>query len=448
VKRASYLLVAALLGRASGASAQAMSEDEIARAAVQCSATVQAAEAQVRAAHAERTAARWGLSPDLALSARYTRLSSVPASFRSLSVAVPGVPSSPSDVVVFPQLLDQFAGRVTLTLPITDLVLRAWRVSEAADARHDARRWERAAALAQVEFESRTAWHEWRRARSAAGAVRAAVESLDAQQRSAADRVGQGTLARTQLQVIEVERSAMRRQAMTAEGNSAVALRRVQRLACSESDALVPGAASADAAAVVRAERRPEVRALEADRRALDAQSRAATAAAFPSLAVVANADLAAPNPRAFAQTQLQWLATWDVSVQLSWSLPGAMAALANGRSAEAARDAAAARRVELERAIAEERDNAVTWVRVAEQRRDEARSALENATSLETARRAEFAVGSATALDVVVTANQRLRAALELQDADVELDLGRLRQRYAAGLLGRPPRGAARPED
>ncbi len=106
------------------------------------------------------------------------------------------------------------------------------------------------------------------------------------------------------------------------------------------------------------------------------------------------------------------------------------------------------ARRIELDRAIAEERDNARTWVRVAEQRRDEARSALETATSLETARRAEFTVGTATALDVVVVANQRLRAALELQDADVELDLGRLRQRYAAGLLGRPPRGAARPEE
>lgn len=445
--RASLGVAAALLCAASGASAQTLSEDETARAAVRCSATVQAAEAQVRSAHAERTAARWGMAPDLALSARYTRLSSVPASFRSLNVSIPGVPSSPSDAVVFPQLLDQFAGRVTLTLPITDIVLRAWRLSEAAGARHDARQWERAAALAQVEFESRTAWHEWRRARSAAEAVRAAVESLDAQQRSASDRVTQGTLARTQLQVIEVERSAMRRQGMTADGNVAVALRRIQRLACSESDSLVPGSASAESP-LTRSERRPEVRALEADRRALDAQSRAATAAAFPSLAVVANADLAAPNPRAFAQTQLQWLATWDVSVQLSWSLPGAMAALATSRSAEAARDAVTARRVELDRAIAEERDNASTWVHVAEQRREEARSALETATLLETARRAEFAVGTATALDVVVVANQRLRAALELQDADVELDLGRLRQRYAAGLLGRPPRGADRPEE
>jgi outer membrane protein TolC len=440
MKRVALWASLATLLVATRASAQTLSEDETARASVGCSVTIAAAEAQVRAAHADRTAARWGMVPDLTVTGRYTRLSSVPVEFRSLNFTPPGAMPSPADAVVFPQLLDQFAGRVTLTLPITDLVLRAWRMSEAAGAREEARQWERASAMAQVEFESRTAWHEWRRARNAAEAVHAAVENLNAQQRSAADRVTQGTLARTQLQVIEVERSSMRRQELTANGNVAVALRRIQRITCMDSDTLTPGAATA-MNDTVRAERRPELRALDADNRALDAQSRAASAAAFPSLSFVANADYAAPNPRAFAQTTLRPLATWDVSIQLSWSLPGAMAALATRRSTEAARDAVDARRIELHRAIDEERDNANTWVRVAEQRRDEARSALETATTLETARRAEFAAGTTAALDVTVAATQRLRAALELQDAEVELDLGHLRQRYAAGLLGRIPR-------
>ncbi|MBL8235691.1 MAG: hypothetical protein JNL98_44790 [Bryobacterales bacterium] len=39
------------------------------------------------------------------------------------------------EAVVFPQLLDQFAGRLTLTLPLSDLVLRAWHAAEAAGAR-------------------------------------------------------------------------------------------------------------------------------------------------------------------------------------------------------------------------------------------------------------------------------------------------------------------------
>lgn len=427
-----------LSGAATAWAQSALSEEAATRAALGCSASLAAAEAQVRAAQAERTAARWGLAPELAVSGRYTRLSSVPASFRSLNFSLPGAPMGSGEAVVFPQLLDQFAGRLTLTLPLSDLVLRAWHAAEAAGAREEARRWEATAALAQVEFETRVAWHEWRRARNAQETLEAAVEAMESQRRATAARLAQGIVAPTQLQVLEVEVSSLRRQRLTASGSATAAGLRVQRLTCLE---VLPSPGDAQPlGSPADSQQRPEIAALLAESRQLQAQSRVAAAALFPSLAVVAGADLAAPNPRAFAQTELRWLATWDVSVQLSWSLTGAMQSRATARGLDAAREAVAARQLELARAIREERSAAAASIEVAQARRGEAESALALATRLEQARRAEFSAGTATAVEVSAAASQRLRAALDLQDAEVETALGTLRLRYAAGLLGRAP--------
>jgi outer membrane protein TolC len=419
------LLLGAVLC-ATSAVAEPLGESEAVRRALSCSPSRAVAAASLRAAESERDAARWGLVPDLAISARYTRLSSVPARFRAFTFALPGLPQESFE---FPQLLDQYAARASLTVPVTDVLLRAVRTLDAAGARVEARALDARAARDAVEVESRAAWHVWRRAEVAVALTDDSLALLDAQRRDARARVDAGTLPPTQLRVLEVEHAGVQRERLGLEQQRDLAVARLQRLLCDDAPwTHRPGPPEAHPAPIARA----ELRALDAEGRALDAAAAAQRAAAVPALALVAGVDLAAPNPRAFGQSTLETLATWDVTVQVSWSFPGAMGGLAQSQALAAQRDAIQARRREVALALAEERRAArVAGVVAAEGERLAAQS-LDAATALTAARRAEFAAGVASALELTAAEGQRRRAALALEDARIERDLAALRARAA----------------
>jgi outer membrane protein TolC len=419
------LVLGVILG-AAPALAEPLAEAEAARRAAACSPSRAAAAASVRAAEAERDSARWGLVPDLALVGRYTRLSSVPARFRSFTFELPGLPPEPLE---FPQLLDQYVARASLTVPVTDLLLRATRALDAAGARVEARNLDAQAARDAVEVETRAAWHAWRRAEVAVALTDDSLAVLDAQRRDARARVDAGTLPPTQLRVLDAELAAVQRERVALRQQRDLAVARLQRLLCDDGAwRHSPGAPDAHPPPIARA----ELRALDAEARALDSATAAQRAAAVPSLAVVAGVDLAAPNPRAFGQSTLEALATWDVSVQVSWSLPGAMSSLAQSQSLAAQRDVIRARRREVTLALAEERRAARAATQAAEEGEGVATRSLEAATALATARRAEFAAGVASALELTAAEAQRRRAALALEDARIERDLAALRARAA----------------
>jgi len=419
------LLLGVMLAAVS-ARAEPLGEAETARRAVACSPSRAAAAASLRAAESERDAARWGLVPDLALSGRYTRLSSVPARFRAFSFALPGLPAESFE---FPQLLDQYAARASLTVPVTDLLLRAVRTLDAAGARVEARALDVQATRDAVEVEARAAWHAWRRAEVAVALTVDALAVLDAQRRDARARVDAGTLPPTQRRVLDAERAAVLRERVSLRQQRDLAVAHLQRLLCDDGAwQHSPGAPDVGPPPIARA----ELRALDAEARALDDAAAAQRAAAAPSLALVAGVDLGAPNPRAFGQSTLSALATWDVSVQVSWSLPGAMGSLAQSRALAAQRDAVQARRREVALALTEERRAARAAMQAAEEGAGAAAESLDAATALASARRAEFAAGVASALELTAAEAQRRRAALALEDARIERDLAALRTRAA----------------
>lgn len=431
-------------GETPGAS-RSVDEQWVRARAYEASPAIAAARHQTRAVEADRAIAMRGLVPEVAVTARYTRLSSVPEEFRRVSVGVPGMmtPMGGEGDLVFPQLLDQFLLRATLTLPVSDLPLRLARYIEAAGARVDASRAEAEFASSRAVLEARVAYLGWLRARAAVRAAQSSMNALSEQRDDADRRVRAGTLPELQRLALDAQLASIRRQIASLEGSVASAeagLRGALVLDDATAlrptdDALVPEPPARDEAQRAQPERRADVRSLDATLRALDAQRRAEIAGLAPSLAVVAGVDYAAPNQRAFFQTTLQPLATWDLTVQLAWSLSSVLTSEGNMRRFSAQRDALEAQRRALLVSVHVELTSALAEARAAHARIEAAGSALEAAETLARARRNAFRAGSATATEVTLAEADLLRARLELDDARLEARAARARIDHATGV-------------
>jgi outer membrane protein TolC len=413
-----------------------LSEQEVERRVRSASPAVRAQRAAVATADAERDRASRAVVPDLQLSARYTRLSSVPEEFRRLSLSLPGVPMM--DAVVFPQLLDQFVARAQVTFAVSDLFTRALPALHAAGQRAEAVRYEAQANEARAVLDAQAAYLAWLRARAAVSIARATRESFERQREDVVRRVTAGQIPLSQQLPLDVTLTSLRRQEIALEAGlrgaesalrAQLALGNEPLVATDESEEPVPLSAT-------DARTRPELLALDANARALSSQSRAAAGSIAPSLSVTGGLDIAAPNPRAFAQSTIVPLATWDLSVQLSWSLAQVLDGEASLRVVSAQRRALEAQRDALARAIDAEIVATRADFEGSLRRLDEARRGLVAAEALATQRRGAFSAGAATATELTLAEADLLRQRLELADARLEARASRARLRFALGAL------------
>jgi outer membrane protein TolC len=149
----------------------------------------------------------------------------------------------------------------------------------------------------------------------------------------------------------------------------------------------------------------------------------------LPRLSLVAGAEVNAPNPRAFAASDLVGVPAWDVTLQLEWSLSAVTQGSARRAAAVAEREALRARAEELRRQLDALRKGAVATRSSAEARVLASRSAVVTAIRLAEIRSDEFAAGLGTPLEVTNAEAERVRAELELRLADARLA-------YAAGYV------------
>lgn len=415
----------------------ALNEQEVERRVRSVSPAVRAQRASVATAEAERDRATRSIVPDLQLSARYTRLSSVPEEFRRISFAVPGMPMM-GDALVFPQLLDQFVARAQVTLAVSDLFTRALPSLHAAGQRAEAVRYDAQAQEARAVLDAQAAYLGWLRARAALSIARASRESFERQREDVVRRVTAGQIALSQQLPLDVTLTSLRRQEIALEAGLRGAEVNLRAQLALGSDALVPTDEADEPAALAATDPRvrPELLALDANARALSLQSRAAAGSIAPSLSVTGGVDIAAPNPRAFAQATIVPLATWDVSVQVSWSLSQILDGEASMRVVSAQRQALAAQREALTRAIDAEIAATRAEFDGALRRLEEARRGLASAEALATQRRGAFAAGAATATELTLAEADLLRQRLELADARLEARASRARLRFALGVL------------
>ena len=295
-------------------------------------------EARVDAAAAVEAGHRAADRPLVAALAGYTRTNHV----EEFVIAAPGGPLR----TLYPDVPDNYRARLDLQWPIysggrVDALVAAARAERAAAGA------DLSAARADLRLEITRAFWALVTARESESVLERSLASLEAHLQDVRSRLKEGLVPPNEVLSAEAQRSRGRVLALEARNLRASVEADLRRLIGDDgAAALVPDSPAGDlppatglAALVEEALRqRPERQAFQDRLAASRARETAARATARPQIAVAGGYDYARPNPRIFPRADA-WEDSWDVSVNVSWSLWDG-----GRRRAEEAEAAAAAR--------------------------------------------------------------------------------------------------------
>lgn len=397
---------------------------------------VHAARAQVMGAAAGVGRARIERLPQVTVSAGYTRLSDVD----SPPILLGGAAFS------FPVLVDQWRAGVELRVPISDHLLRYPHTTAAASHGVGAARLATTSAADDAARDARLAFHEWTRARLQVIVAERLVTQIEANldviiRRAAAEDASKADVLRMQAQAAEAAQQVVALRNLAAQRE--LVLRRL--IDARDDEPLVLGedirneavtAVPGDVAGWVAHARnaRPELLAIDERIAAAAARKRAAAATRLPRLDGHARLDHDNPNQR-FMPAQDRFETSWAAGVVLSWSLDGALAATpamfeqdAEILRLRAEREAAADG---FELAVMEA-VRAIEVARVSHRTSDDGLRAAEESYRV---RRALFAAGRATSVELIDAETELTRARIAAVDARVDLRVGVTHLRHAIGI-------------
>lgn len=309
--------------------------------------SVEHARALERAARADVDVARAARRPQVELSAGYTRQSDVP----ELTLALPGA----APRTIFPNIPNNYRGRLGGVMPLyTGGRLEA--LARAAQAEAAAAGGDVAAADADLLLETTSAFWSLVTARESERVLAESLVAYEAHLKDARNRQEAGLAARNEVLAVQVERDRAELARLRAANAAEVAEADLRRLIGAPPTTRLepaeplaePGPAGGartgdteppvvgDALVQEALTRRPEKAALQERIAAGEARVKAERAARRPQVTVGGGFDYANPNRRILPPAA-EWQDSWDVSLNLSWSL------FDGGRST-AARERAAAR--------------------------------------------------------------------------------------------------------
>jgi outer membrane protein len=277
-------------------------------------------QARVDAAAAAEAGSRAADRPLVAATGGYTRTNHV----EEFVIATPGQAVR----TLYPDVPDNYRGRLDLQWPIYSGG-RADALVRAARAEREAAGSDLLAARADLRLEITRAFWALVTASEAEQVLEQSVRSVEGHVRDVQARLDQGLVPPNELLSAQAQRSRQRVLAIETRNTRAIAEADLRRLIGEERDApIAPRAASAESASppdltasMQEARRlRPERQALQERAAASKAREDAAAAAARPQVGVAAGWDYARPNPRIFPRADT-WDDSWDVSVNVTWSL-------------------------------------------------------------------------------------------------------------------------------
>ncbi len=376
---------------------------------------IEAARADRDAAAEAKRAGRRALIPDVQLSGRYTRLSSIPERYRSYNG------------FTFPQLLDNFGARAQLVVPLSELFLNLAASARALGHLADAAELEVVSARAQIAYEARAAFLRYWRSKLALDTAIELTRAATSQVQDQRARQEAGTVARNDVLTFEValDAAAMAEQSARADLAAAEAMLRsffpslqarslrVPDLPASSVDEPAPEAPKAAAS--------PQLASLEAQALAARERAKSASLARLPKVSVFVAGDYAAPSPRVFVLDRLLFIPTWEAGARVEWSLSQLTSGSSLAQREKATHRAFSARVEEAKRQLDAERTAALSSLRLAHERASRASKRVEHAAALAAARRGELEVGTALPLNVVLAETDLARAKNEHVDAVVE---------------------------
>jgi outer membrane protein TolC len=302
---------------------------EEARARARASApNVEQARALERAAQADVEAARASRLPQVELSAAYTRQSDVP----ELTLALPG--QAPR--TIFPNIPDNYRTRLGGSVPVyTGGRLRA--LTRAAESEAAAAKGDVTTAGADLDLETTTAYWDLVTARENERVLRESLGAYEAHLADARHRQEVGLAARNEVLAVQVERDRAELARLRAANAAEVAEANMRRLMgvpaltrIEPAEPLAQAGAMASALPVDEGGieslvhealgRRPERLALQERIAAGESRVTAERATRLPQVSVAGGFDYANPNRRILPPTA-EWKDSWDLTLNLSWSV-------------------------------------------------------------------------------------------------------------------------------
>jgi outer membrane protein len=352
--------------------------------------------------------------------------------------------AAPGQVIrtLYPDVPDNYRARLDLQWPIysggrSDALVRAARAErEAAGA-------DLLAARADLRLEIARAFWALVTAREAEQVLEQSVESLEAHVRDMRVRLDQGLVPPNEVLSAEAQRSRQRVLALEAKNTRASVEADLRRLIGDDGSApIIPQAPSTEAvimpsepAALLEEARhlRPERQAFQERAAASRAREEAAAAGARPQLGIAGGYDYARPNPRIFPRADT-WEDSWDISVNVSWSLWDGGRRHAERAEAAAGTRALEARAGEFDRQLALEIRQ--RWLDLDSSRAaiDAAADGVRAAVEARRVLRERFAAGVATSTEVLDAETAVLQAELDRTRAVSNARLARARLDRAVG--------------
>ncbi|HET7541523.1 MAG TPA: TolC family protein [Polyangiaceae bacterium] len=420
-----------------------LTADEAARRTLLNNPDVVAKQKSIAAADATRDETKARFYPKLDLTARYTRLSNLEV--LCLPLQGPNLPCVPS-TSFFPIILNNYNLQATLTIPLSDYVLRLSNSMASANHSKAAAQLDERATRLSVDRDARVAYYQWIRAQGGAYVAAKALESAQGHQQDAKNAFDAGLVSRADvLRTVSQEKSAELAVARAAN-NVAIATEQLRVFMVDTSqtnyeigenilDELPPYALppSPDAGYAEALERRLEMRQLGESEASLRAEAAVARAGNYPRLFAQGNGVYANPNTR-YVPPDEKWRASWDASLILTWTPTDIFGATAQAKTAEAHADEVAARKNSLRNALHMEVSQALNGLAEATFGLSVSRDNLTAADENYRVRRELYRAGKATIVEVTDAETELTRARLEVVNSHVDVRIARVALTHALG--------------
>jgi outer membrane protein TolC len=437
-----------------------LTANEAARRAEATSGDVEARHADVESADAAVAQSDVAFFPRLAARASYSRLSAIDPPILGVIVGA-NAPVGPLPAgtplanvpVSIPVLLNQTTFQASLTVPVSDYLLRVAPQHGAAARAEDAALSTEEASRRTVRADAKILYYEWARARLSRlvqdDAVAQAEGHLD--DVSKAFEVGATSRAdvlRVEAQLATAEQAAARAAAVASalETRLRTAMHVGANAPLAIGEALETDFASAlethdvDRLATEAERGRPELRAIDATIASLGQQASATSRLAIPTVAVVSEVTDADPNPR-YIPAPDRFEATWSVTAQLLWSPNDAMNAYEGGRALDAKQAQARAQRRALLDGVRADLASALQAVDVANSAQRTTARAVASAEESYRVRRSLFQNAHATSVELTDAETELTRARLDLVSARIDARVAEVELQHATGREGQGER-------
>lgn len=445
-----------------------LTADTFAERTVASSHTVRAKLAELDASRARLNETTAQFFPRLTGKASYTRLSKVESGLGGALVGAqnPGplgvgpCPGNPAAQCVldsggvpvgaasfsFPSLQNMYALSASLTVPISDYVLRLSNASAGASANRRAAELAVKAEKLKVRSDAQALYYDWLRAKARVAVAEKSLERTRARVKDAKPAYQLGVITKADLMRLEALAVSTEQVALEAKTFRDLAERQMAILMGDKKTKTfqvgedvnaprrpIPG--ELDDLTDEALSKRLELRALTEASRATRLAAKALKVGAYPRLDAFGDVTYANPNQR-FFPLEAKWRASWSIGAQLSYSMNAALHARAEVRSYKADKRELYAQAEALRRGIAMEvtqaylaRNKAIADIQLSARYLQAAVEAYRVASEL-------FAAGSATTNDIIDAEADQLTAILRIVNSRIDLRAANTRLAYATGRL------------